>query len=165
MLFPATLGPWPHGGLVCPAWDAPALFQTQLLVRLLFLLFFSPGLWGGSGGGSAGCVGCAGRLQPRAVPMHTATSPAAAAQPGAAWHSLVPLHGADGTSQHPPAWWDPLGRGWHGDSWCWVPWESQEASQWCFSLQTVLDCWMAPKEQGKVLCLQKAGRWHSLLEF
>lgn len=33
------------------------------------------------------------------------------------------------------------------------------------SLQRVLVCWMAPKEQSKVPCLQKAARWHSLLGF
>lgn len=59
MLFPATLGPWPHGGLVCSTWDTPVLFQTQLSVRLIFLLFFPLGLWGCSVGGSAGCVGSA----------------------------------------------------------------------------------------------------------
>lgn len=44
MLFPAALGLQPHGGLAWSAWDAPALFQTQLPVRLIFLPFFNPGI-------------------------------------------------------------------------------------------------------------------------
>lgn len=80
--------------------DAPALFQTQLLVRLIFFPFFNPGMvpqgiGGLSVGGFAGLhhLGCAGGLQARAVPLHKAICPAAA-QPGAACPKQVPLHGA-----------------------------------------------------------------------
>lgn len=37
--------------------------------------------------------------------------PSSTAQPGAVCPSLVPLHGAHGTSPHPLTWWDSLGRG------------------------------------------------------
>lgn len=104
MLFPATLGLQPHGGLAWSAWDAPALFQTQLPVRLIFLPFFNPGIVLQEVVGLLGrwlfrlhFLSCAGGLQMRAVSLCKAVF-SAAAQPGKACPRCMPFHGDVGTS-------------------------------------------------------------------
>lgn len=53
----------------------------------------------------------------------------------------------------------------HEDSQHLEPWLFQEAPCWCFSLKTLLACWVAPKGQDKARFLQRAARWQSLLAF